>query len=74
MRCAYYQLPYVHLPKILVEFMTMEGAKKINFFPARHGVSKHYSLRMILHQENLDYDRYCRFVLGEYVQARDDPK
>lgn len=29
---------------------------------------------MILHQENLDYERHCTFILGEYVQARDDPK
>jgi hypothetical protein len=38
----------------------MESTKKLNFFPNRHGVSKHYSPRMILHHENLDYDRHYK--------------
>ena len=29
-RAAYYQLPHNHLPKILVEFIVMECAKKLN--------------------------------------------
>ena len=27
---------------------------------------------MILHKENLDFDRHCKYVLGEYVQAHED--
>ena len=27
---------------------------------------------MILHKENLDYERHCKYVLGEYVQAHED--
>jgi hypothetical protein len=51
----------------------MESTKKLNFFPNRHGVSKHYRPRMILHQDNLDYDCHCKYILGEYVQAHDKP-
>jgi hypothetical protein len=72
-RATYHRLPYDHLPRILVKYLVMESTKKLNFFPNRHGVSKHYSPRMILHQENLDYNRHCQFVLGEYVQAHDEP-
>ena len=32
----------------------------------------HYSPRMILHKENLDFNRHCKYVLGEYVQAHED--
>ena len=27
---------------------------------------------MILHQENLDLERHCKYVLGEYVQSNED--
>ena len=73
-RCNYYQLPYNHLCRILVKYLVIESTKKINFFPAKHGVSKYYSPRMILHKENLDFKRHCKYVLGEYVQATSDEK
>ncbi len=73
-RSTYHRLPYDHLPRIMVKYLVMESTKKLNFFPNKHGVSKHYSRRMILHQENLDYNRHCKFVFGEYVQAHDEPQ
>ena len=54
--------------------LVTESAKKLNFFPSKNGVSKYYSPRMILHQRNLDYDRHCKYALGTYVQAHDEPK
>jgi hypothetical protein len=30
---------------------------------------KFYSLRMLLHQENIDYNKYCAFSFGMYVQV-----
>ena len=72
-RASYYQMPYKHLPRILVKYMVSEAARKLNYFPAKHGISKYYSPRMIVHKENIDYDKHCKFVLGEYVQAHDKP-
>ena len=71
-RCNYYQLPYVHLPKIVVKYLVSESVKKLNFFPNKNGVSKYFSPRMILHKENLDFKKHCKYVLGEYVQAFED--
>ena len=71
-RCKYYQLPYTQLPRTIVKYMVSESAKKLNYFPSKNGVSKHYSPRMILHQENLDFDRHCLHVLGEFVQSHED--
>ena len=68
----YYQLPYTHLPRILVKYMVSEAPKKLNYVPAKHGVSKHHILRMILHKENLDFDRHCKYVLGDCVQTYED--
>jgi len=64
-RAAYHRLPYTHLPRIMVKYLVMEATRKLNLFPARHGVSKYYSPRMILHQQNIDYERHCRFTLGK---------
>ena len=50
----------------------MESAKKLNFFPPKGGVSKHYSPRVILHHEELDYNKHCKYTFGEYVQACQD--
>ena len=71
-RANYYQLPYNTLTKTLVKYMVTEASRKLNFVPAKHGISKHYSPRMILHQENIDFDRHCTHVLGEYVQAHEN--
>jgi hypothetical protein len=73
-RATYHRLPYDHLPRILVKYLVMESTKKLNFFPNKNGVSKYFSPRMILHQENLDYERHCTYSLGEYVLAHDEPQ
>ena len=52
--------------------MMSEAAKKLENFPAKYDVSKHYSPRIILHKENIDYDRHYKYILGEYVQAHED--
>jgi hypothetical protein len=58
-RTAYHRLPYDDLPRTMVKYLVMESAKKLNYFPNKNGVSKYYSPRMILHQENIDYERHC---------------
>ena len=37
-RCDYFNMPYTHLPRTLVEYMVMESSKKLNFFPTSHGI------------------------------------
>ena len=52
----------------------MESTKKLNLFPNKHGVSNYFSLRMIIHQENLDCERHWKYQIGEYVQYHDEPQ
>jgi hypothetical protein len=73
-RAAYHCLPYDDLPRTMVKYLVMESAKKLNYFPNKNGVSKYYSPRMILHQENIDYECHCEYRFGEYVLAHDEPK
>jgi hypothetical protein len=57
----------------MVKVLVNDSAKKLNFFPAKNGISQYYSPRMILHQQNLDYDKHCQYAFGTYVQAHDKP-
>ena len=72
-RANYHRLPYRRLPKLLVITLVQETPRKLNFFPAKHGVSKYYSPRMILHQRTLDYQLHCQIPTGAYVQASNEP-
>jgi hypothetical protein len=72
-RATYHRLPYTRLTRTFFKMLVTESAKKLNFFPAKKGVSPYYSPRMILHQRNLDYNRHCQHALGTYVQAHDEP-
>eukprot|EP00978_Attheya_sp_CCMP212_P012626 scaffold31575_cov60-Attheya_sp.AAC.1 len=72
-QATYHHLLYTHLPKILVKYLVSEATKNLNFFRAKHGVSKYYSPRMILHQQNLDFNKHCKYSIGSYVQGHDEP-
>ena len=56
----------------LVKYLVTDAARKLNFFPNKHGVSKYFSPWMILHQENIDYDLHSKNAFGVYIQAHDD--
>jgi hypothetical protein len=72
-RMVYHQLPYNHLPRILVKYLTYKSARMPNIFPVRQGVSKYFSLLMIIHQENITYKQHCRTSCGTYVLAHNKP-
>ena len=61
-RVNYYQLTYIHLTQIMVNCMVSEATRKLNYFPAHHGVSKYYSPMMIIHKENLVFDRLFEVI------------
>jgi len=66
-RAMYHHMPYVHLPRVLVKYIRMEVPRKLNYFPARYGVLKHYSPRMIVHKENLDVSAWESISFLPYV-------
>jgi hypothetical protein len=72
-RSVYHRLPYERIPRIMVHYLVTESTKKLNFFPAKHGVSKYYSPRMIVNHESLDYSKHCKYSFGIYVQGHDEP-
>jgi hypothetical protein len=66
---AYHRLPYKAIPRIMINYLAMIQANKLNRFPVKGGVSKYYSPRMILNQTHLDYTKHCVVPFGAYVQA-----
>ena len=72
-RATFHRLPFTKLPSVMVKIFAMEVTKKLNFFPPRGGVSPYYSPRMILHQQNLEYNKHCAIAFGTYVQAHHEP-
>lgn len=72
-RDTYHCLSFRHLPRNLYIYLVSECTKKLNFFPAKYGVSKYYSLRMIINQQNLYYEKHCKIVFGTYVVGHNKP-
>lgn len=72
-RAAFHRLPFIKMPKIMIQILAMESAKKLNFFPPKGGVSKYFSPRMIVHKMPLDYVKHCAIPFGTYVQAHNEP-
>ena len=75
-RTAFHRLPFKSLPKTVLKVLVMETVRKLNYFPAKCGISQHYSPQQIMHQEKLNYKQHCRYYLGQYVQAHNkhDPR
>ena len=72
--CAtYHRIPFKCLPRLMIKVLVADSAQKLNFFPAKDGISEYYSPRMILHERNIDYDKHCLYSFGTYVQAHDEP-
>jgi hypothetical protein len=42
-RATYHRLPFSCLPRIMIKILVIDSAKKLNFFPSKHGISKYYS-------------------------------
>ncbi len=50
----------------------MISTNMLNLFPVKGGVSQHYSPKMIMSQQSLDYEKHCQAPFGAHVQANQD--
>lgn len=73
-RAVYHDLPFDSISRIMLKYLAMESARKLNYFPPKDGVSSYYSPREILHGIKLDYQKHCTIPLFAYVQAHDEPE
>jgi hypothetical protein len=71
-RAVYHSLPFKAIPKVMLQHLAMDCTQKINYFPAKGGVSDYYSPYVIMSGKKLDYNKHLRFQFGSYVQANQD--
>ena len=71
-QCLYHNLKFQRVPKTILIYLVQEATQKINYFPARYGISKTYSPYMIIHQTNIDFNTHGKHYPGEYVLGHND--
>ena len=71
-RVIYHELPYRNIPKIMIKHLALDETRKMNPFPAKGGVSKYYSPKMIIKQTNVDYNKHIKIGFASYVQANQE--
>ena len=64
---VHHRLLFDQLPRKMVQYLGLESARKTNIFPEKHGVPKYYSPRMIVCQENVDYEKHLKITFGTHV-------
>ena len=69
MRVAYARMPFSAIPKIMTEQLGETVTEKLNYFPAKNGISKHYSTEQIVEHRNVNFKRDCIAEFGAYVLA-----
>jgi hypothetical protein len=69
MRVQHARFPYATIPRIMTEHLGETRAEKMNWFPAKNGVSKHFSPHQIVEQRNVNYKTKCVVEFGAYVHT-----
>ena len=62
--------------KQLLQMKIINTVDENNFFSpnVKYGVPKYYSPRLIVCQENVDYENHLKIIFGTYVLAKNEPK
>eukprot|EP00980_Cylindrotheca_fusiformis_P016549 scaffold4962_cov112-Cylindrotheca_fusiformis.AAC.3 len=66
-RVGYYRIPYKKIPRVMIRYLAMVSTRSINMFPAKGGISAHYSPHMILSHQNVDYKKHCQIEFGCFL-------
>ena len=69
---ALYRTGYTTIPKVMIEDLAEICKEQLNMFPAKHGVSSYYSPEALVTGKILEYDRHCKYLYGEYIQAHNE--
>jgi hypothetical protein len=75
MRCIHHGFPFKGVPKQVTTENAKFGGTALNMFPAKGGISAHYSPHTILTDQAIDFKKHLAIPFGSYVQAnnKNDP-
>ena len=68
-RTHYHRMVYKAIPKVLTIALIKHVTKVINFYPAKGGISQHYSPQVIVNRRPVDWEKECVAEIGAYVQG-----
>ena len=68
-RVALHRSTHKTIPKIMTQELVEGSAEKLNLFPARKGISSHYSPETLVTGKSLDYNKHCTFEFGDCVNV-----
>src|SRR6056300_158471 len=68
-RTHYHRMVYKAIPKVLTIALIKHVTKVTNFYPAKGGISQHYSPHMIVKRKPVDFGKECIAEIGSYVQG-----
>ena len=60
---------YKIIPRVMIRHLTITSTDKFNKFPAKHGMSDHYSPETLVTGKTHDYKKECLCEFGEFVQS-----
>ena len=72
-RTCFHNAPFKSLPCVAIKYLVTESTAKLNFFPAKRGCSKTYSLHQIILQKPLIYKWHCKIPTLQTVLAHNEP-
>ena len=71
-RCVYHSAPYRAMPKIMIKYLVRDMARRLNFWPVKGGISKHYSPRQIVTGRRMYDEHHGKWKFGQYVLSHED--
>jgi len=72
-RASFNALPYNKIPHLMIVKLVESMTDKLNWVPAKGGLSPYYSPHVILTSRPIDYNKHCQYAFGAYVQASNEP-
>ena len=72
MRANYNTLPYQNIPPRLIIEMAKHALFWLNSFPQPNAARGPISPRTLLTGVKLDFNKYCKYQFGEYVQTHEE--
>lgn len=68
-RTAVHYLPYRNIPWFLLKHIAVSETEKLNWFPAKEGLSDTFSPHQLMGLRPIDWHRDVKILQGSYVQA-----
>ena len=56
-RATFHPLPYRMIPEVMLKTLAVVSCRKLNYFPAKNGVSEYFSPHMLMNRENINYNK-----------------